>query len=143
DSNSMLPDLKKLSARLSTFVAGLEGGSIDWQMCFTTTRGYNTGGSLTHGPNLFWKNYNPAPGTPQYLLRKGTANLNTIFTSTIDTLNIGGTNSADERGIKAAHDNFAAHKDHECYRPGAAVAVIVISDEDERSVGGDATKVKP
>lgn len=142
DSNSMLPELKKLSARLATFVSSLEASDIDWQMCLTTTRGYASGTGIVHGPNLLWRNYVPVAGTPAYLLKRGTANLNNIFTTTIDNLTIGGTNSGDERGIKATHDHFVNSALHQCYRKGAAISVILISDEDERSVGGDQNHVK-
>lgn len=142
DSNSMLPELKKLSARMATFVNSLEASNIDWQMCLTTTRGYASGGSIVHGPNLVWRNYVPKTGVPAYLLKKGAANLNRIFTTTIDNLTIGGTNSGDERGIKATHDHFKNSNLHSCYRESAAISVILISDEDERSVGGDPKYVK-
>lgn len=142
DSNSMLPDLKKLSARLSSFVTSLEASNIEWQMCLTTTRGVLKNGTLTYGGLTDWNNFTHAPGTPNYLLTKGTPDLNTVFTSTIDNIQIGGGYSGDERGIKAAHDNFGAKAEHACYRQGAAISVILISDEDERSVGGDASKVK-
>lgn len=142
DSNSMLPELKKLAARMSTFVSSLDASNIDWQMCLTTTRGLSSGGSLVYGSPYNWANYTPPSGAPAYLLKKGTGNLNTIFTSTIDTLTIGGGSSGDERGIKAAHDHFANKDAHGCYREGAAISVILISDEDERSVGGVASRVK-
>ncbi|XGC80066.1 hypothetical protein ACES2L_12085 [Bdellovibrio bacteriovorus] len=137
DSNSMLPELKKLAARMSSFVNSLDASNIDWQMCLTTTRGSTSNGSLVYGEPQPWKNYNAAAGTPSYLLKKGTANLNQIFTTTVDTLTIGGNNSGDERAIKATYDNFNNVSNHSCYRPGAAISVIVISDEDERSLGGD------
>lgn len=143
DSNSMLPELKKLASRMSSFVNSLEASNIDWQMCLTTTRGVpSAGGSLTFGAPLSWASYTPAAGTPNYLLKKGTPNLNTIFTSTVDSLTIGGGASGDERAIKATHDNFLSAATNNCYRPGAAISVIVISDEDERSVGGDPKNVK-
>lgn len=142
DSNSMLPELKKLAARLSAFVSSLDASNIDWQMCLTTTRGLSSGGPLTYGTPYDWNAYTPTGGVPRYLLKRGTANLNTIFTSTIDTLAIGGGSSGDERAIKAAQDHFMTAGSHNCYRPGAAISVIVISDEDERSVGGVASRVK-
>ncbi|MGE9743489.1 hypothetical protein [Bdellovibrio bacteriovorus] len=142
DSNSMLPELRKLAARMATFVSSLDASNIDWQMCLTTTRGVSSGGSLVYGTPYNWANYTPAGGAPAYILKKGTANLNTIFNSTIDVLTIGGGSSGDERAIKAAHDHFEAAGAHGCYRPGAAISVIVISDEDERSVGGVASRVK-
>lgn len=143
DSNSMLPELKKLAARLSTFVNSLEASNIDWQMCLTTTRGLTVGSELIHGTPLSWANYTPPTGTPSYLLKRGAPNLNTVFTSTIDSLTIGGAGSGDERAIKATHDNFKNSSSHRCYRTGAAISVIVISDEDERSVSGEKKNIKP
>lgn len=134
DSNSMLPELKKLSARLASFVSFLEASQIDWQICATTTRASN------FGTYLSWKNYSPSAGTPAYVLKKGGGDLNTIFTSTIDSITIGGGDSGDERAINSAYVSFKNLGP--CYRSGAAVSVIAISDEDERSVGGDPTKVK-
>lgn len=142
DSNSMLPELKKLAVRMSTFVNSLEASNIDWQMCLTTTRGQNVGGKLVYGLPLSWANYTASEGTPTHVLKKGTANLNTIFTSTIDSLSIGGGSSGDERAIKATHDNFQLASSNGCYRSGAAISVIAISDEDERSVGGKPEKIK-
>ncbi len=49
DSNSMLPELKKLAAHVSTFVNSLDASNIDWQMCITTTRGISSGGNLIYG----------------------------------------------------------------------------------------------
>ncbi|MGE5086877.1 MAG: hypothetical protein ACM3MG_11295 [Bacillota bacterium] len=148
DSNSMLPDLKKLAASMSAFMSSLDAGQIDWQMCLTTTRALPSGGKSIWGLPLPWANYTPASGTPSTLLKKGAHNLNSVFTSTVDSLQIGGPNSGDERAIKATYENFAqgnplAAINNGCYREGAAKSVIIISDEDERSVGGDKLKVKP
>ena len=141
DSNSMLQDLKKLAARMSGFVSSLDASNIDWQMCLTTTRGLSSNGSLFYGVPKAWNNHSPADGN-NYLLKKGAANLDAVFTTTVDTMTIGGSNSGDERGIKAAFENFNIANSHDCYRPGAAISVILISDEDERSVGGDPSNVK-
>jgi hypothetical protein len=134
DSNSMLPELKKLSSRMATFVSFLEAAQIDWQMCVTTTRG-----SL-FGTYLPWNGYVPTAGTPNFVLTKGHAGLSNIFTSTIDTIAIGGGDSGDERALKSTFVSFK--NGGPCYRPGAAVSVITISDEDERSVNGDPKKLK-
>ncbi|WP_413289908.1 hypothetical protein [Bdellovibrio sp. HCB337] len=134
DSNSMLPELKKLSSKMATFVSFLEASQIDWQMCVTTTRASN------FGKYLAWKNYAAPSGIPSHVLKKGASGLNTIFTSTIDSITIGGGDSGDERAIKSAFVSF--QNSGSCYRAGAAVSVIAISDEDERSVGGDSSKVK-
>lgn len=135
DSNSMLPELRKLSSRMTTFVSFLEASQIDWQMCVTTTRPSQAGTSLN------WKNYRPERGESQKVLKRGTPGLHSIFTSTINSVTIGGGDSGDERALKAVYESFA--QGGPCYRPGAAVSVIAISDEDERSVGGEMSLLKP
>jgi hypothetical protein len=129
DSNSMLPELKKLSSRLAGFVSTLEASQIDWQMCATTTR------ASMFGKDLIWQ------GPQTTVLKRGVSNLSNVFTATIDSIAIGGGDSGDERGIMAASASFKGGGS--CYRPGAAVSVILISDEDERSVGGDIGRLKP
>ncbi|WP_413560220.1 hypothetical protein [Bdellovibrio sp. HCB209] len=138
DSNSMLPDLKKLAAGLGDFVGSLENSGIDWQMCMTTTRAMNS----QWGFSADWVGYSPASGTPAYLLKKGVSNLTNIFENTVNTMTIGGSGSADERGLKATYNHFSLAGSNGCYRKGAAVSVILVSNEDERSVGGDASKMK-
>ncbi|MEK2690176.1 hypothetical protein [Bdellovibrio sp. GT3] len=138
DSNSMLPDLKKLAAGMGDFVASLESSGIDWQMCMTNTRAMNS----VWGYSSDWVGYSPASGVPAYLLKKGASNLGSIFENTVTAMTIGGSGSADERGLKATYNHFALSGSNGCYRPGAALSVILISNEDERSVGGDPAKVK-
>ncbi len=152
DSGSMEADQKKLAEKLSTFVSQLENQAvlpIDWQMCVTVTRPQSVPGrtGTYWGASINWVGYTPAAGTPPYVLKKGTPNLNDIFKGTIATIGSGVTNSSDERGIKAAHKHFYngdpnATDGSGCYRKGSSVAAIVISDEDERSVGGDASRIK-
>ncbi|MDG0815739.1 hypothetical protein [Bdellovibrio svalbardensis] len=147
DSNSMLPDLQKLAASLGSFVTSLESSDIDWQMCMTTTRSLMVGGSPTWGTSYNWVGYTPKAGTPNSLLKRGTANLDGIFVNTVNSLQIGGAGSGDERGIKTAYEHFKSGalsnvSGNGCYRAGAAVSVIIVSNEDERSVGGDQSKVK-
>lgn len=143
DSNSMLPELQKLATKMSAFMTSIESSDINWQMCLTVTRPL----SGDWGKPIAWKSYAPKNGVPNYLLKKGATNLDAIFNSTIAQVEIGGTSSGDERAIKAAYENFTlgnpdSGSSHGCYRPGSALSVIAISDEDERSVGGDSTKVK-
>jgi hypothetical protein len=143
NSNSMLADNQKLAQRLSGFVGDLQNSAIDWQMCVTVTSTLTVNGSDVWGASVYWSNYTPASGTPNWILKSGTANLYTIFTNTIDAIGAGWANTDDERGIKAAwwslyHGDYHYNGNSGCYRNGAALAVVVISDEDERSVGGNA-----
>lgn len=148
DSNSMKPELERLAAKLSNFMKSLEASDIDWQMCYTTTSGRASGKSTIYGEPKAWRSYQPGSAIPTYLLKKGTDNLDQVFTSTINNLALGSQLSYDERGIKATFENFKAGSprnspSHSCYREGAAISVILISDEDERSLGGDAKNLKP
>lgn len=148
DSNSMLPDLQKLAAGLGSFVSSLENSNLDWQMCMTTTRTLDVSGIPTWGKSYSWIGYTPPAGYPDTILRKGTSNLDNIFTNTVNSLTIGGPGSGDERAIKAAFEHFkkgvpGANNSNGCYRQNAAVSVILVSNEDERSIGGDPAKLKP
>lgn len=146
DSSSMAPDNAKLANRLSGFVTSLENSDIDWQMCVTVTRAVNTSSGYRWGASMFWQNYTPPAGTPQYILRSSASNLSTIFSSTMTYIGSGWANSDDERGIKSAYwhvynGDLRYSNNSGCYRQDAALAYIFISDEDERSVGGDQSAV--
>ncbi len=149
DSGSMKTDQLKLASKLSGFANLLESQNVpmDWQMCVTVTRSQLISNNYYWGASVNWVGYSPAAGTPQYVLKKGTANLNSIFTQTINAIGAGVPGSGDERGIKAAFHHFyngepGVSGTSGCYRSDAAVSVIVISDEDERSVGGDCSRIK-
>jgi len=149
DSGSMKADQTKLANRLSGFASLLESASVpmDWQMCVTVTRDQYTKGAYHWGASNFWEGYTPPGNTSPWVLKKGTSGLNTIFTKTIDAIGAGVAGSGDERGLKAAYHHFYNGEPgvigtSGCYRKDAAVAVIVISDEDERSVAGDCSRLK-
>ncbi|QDK44155.1 hypothetical protein DOM22_02795 [Bdellovibrio sp. ZAP7] len=148
DSNSMLADNQKLAAKLSSFVSTLQSTkNLDWQMCVTVTRALPTGASTTAwGASVYWQTNSASPNTSLGLvLKRGTANLSTIFAQTINYVGAGYVNSNDERAIKAAYHHVYNGDYHYsgvsgCYRADAAIAYIIISDEDERSIGGDVSQ---
>lgn len=145
DSKSMYNDNQRLAGRLQGFVDNLTTAGFDWQMCTTVTNAQAlTSGSSTlyWGASNFWSGN---PGSPQYILKSGTSNLSTIFSNTITQIGAGWEGTDDERGIKAAYwhlyngdPNVAGTSG--CYRKDAGLAMIFISDEDERSIGGDPTQ---
>lgn len=147
DSNSMLPDNQKLAAKLAPFISTLESSSIDWQMCVTVTRAQTVNSSPAWGASVYWQNYTPPSGTPSWVLKPQSGqDLSNIFASTINTIGAGWENSDDERAIKAAYWHVYNGDYHYsgasgCYRQDAALSYIIISDEDERSVGGDQSQV--
>lgn len=127
DSGSMAQDNLKLANRLKGFADDLTNRcKVDWQMCVTTTDV-----DYFKGRPIIWQGHN------SHILKSTTPNLQNIFVNTIKWIGSGWGN--DEQGIKAMNlsvmDNFRSN----CYRPNAALSVIVISDEDERSVGGNAS----
>ena len=125
DSGSMYADSSRLATKLSGFVSQLTNSNLDWQMCVTSTDvGYYAGRPIQ------WQGANSG-----HILRKNSGNLNSIF---IDTMRyIGAGFSDDEQGIKAMNLSVMGNATSNCYRQNAGLSVIVISDENERSVGGD------
>lgn len=146
DSNSMLADNQKLAANLSGFVTKLQNSNIDWQMCATPTRALPTASNqYVWGASFYWQKTSTPSSELGIVLKKGTPNLSSIFTNTIEYINAGWIGSDDERAIKAAYrhvynGDLRYSGNSGCYRPDSAIAYIIISDEDERSVGGDASQ---
>lgn len=147
DSNSMLTDNRKLAARLSGFVSKLQSSNIDWQMCATVTRAVKmSDDSYAWGASFYWQRNASSPSSALgIVLKKGTSDLPTIFSNTIEYIGAGWQNSDDERAIKAAYRHvYNGEPSYQyasgCYRNDSAVAFIIISDEDERSIGGDASQ---
>lgn len=117
-------------------------------LCYTSTcvgnacTGNCSGGTQYWGTSYPWQGYTPPAGATQYILKPGTSNLANIFSSTVQAVGDTDLNTGDERGIKAAFNHFANAQANVanaggCYRQGSSVAVIVLSNEDERSVGGN------
>ncbi len=138
DSKSMLPDNTKLGERLQGFVNDLSSSGIDWQICATVTHDQLANGNMYWGLSRNWVNY---VGSPQWILKAGATDPYSIFTNTISAIGAGWENTDDERPLKAAFWHSEYQRFNNCYRDGAALSVLVISDEDERSVGGDPSVV--
>lgn len=123
-SGSMDTERAQLGSRLANFTSGLSG--LDWQICVTTTDPYAQRGDLLR--------FNvPSNNSPsQRVLTAATVNFDRRFLDRVVGVP-GGT--GDEQGIHAL--NLAVGLNHaDCFRRDAALAAIVLSDEDERSVGG-------
>ncbi len=133
DSGSMSADNNKLASRLQGFVNELQAQNIDWRMCMTTTDIHYYAGAL-----IIWS------GIGSNILTRNAPNISQSITDTITAVNGGGQDAFrnDERGIYAM--NLAVQKDAKrptpCFRPSAAQTVILISDEDERSVAGQSSR---
>lgn len=145
DSNSMLANNQRLAARLQGFVNDLTTSGFDWQMCVTVTRAQKVANATS---DTFWGASNYWYGNsnhPAYILKSGTADISTIFSNTINRIGAGIIGSEDERPLKAAYWHFwngdpSYGGASGCYRQNAGLAVVAISNEDERSIGGDITQ---
>jgi len=129
DSGSMKADQLKLSKRMNHLMSDLDALNVDHQLCITTTDTQTFGGSP-----LKWV------GHQGYVLHKSTVNRNKVFVDTIEAIGKGWGN--DERGILAVNLMARDFRPSGCFRPDATLAVLLISDEDERSVGGIAALSK-
>lgn len=139
DSKSMLPDNLKLAGKLQGFLNDLKSSGIDWQMCATVTRAREVSGQQVWGTSKTWVG-NPDTSL-SWVLKSTVTNLNQIFSNTVTEIGAGHAGTDDERAIKAAWNHIDLKQYNSCYRSGAALAVIILSDEDERSVGGDQRQI--
>lgn len=127
DSGSMAPDNLKLANKLKGFTDDLTNRcKVNWQMCVTTTDV-----SYYKGRPIMWQ------GLGHHILKPTTPNINKVIVDTIKWIGHGWSN--DEQGIKAMNMSVLDNSRSKCFRKNAALSVIVISDEDERSVGGNAS----
>lgn len=127
DSGSMLKDNQKLAGYLENLAGELNTNDVDWQMCITTTDV-----EYYEGRTILWQG-NESSATPNVI--HADDNYSGVFTKTINWIGHGW--SDDEQGIKAMNMAFQESANEDCFRDGAALSVILISDEDERSVGGN------
>lgn len=140
DSNSMLADNQKLAQRLQGFVSDLGAAGFDWQMCVTVTRAQQLNANdptLYWGASRYWVGANSG-----YILKSNSGNVSQIFQDTINQIGAGWAGTDDERAVKAAwwhlwNGDVRYQGVSGCYRKDAGLATIILSDEDERSVGGD------
>jgi len=126
NSGSMREDSEHLAARLENFVKALETSGFNWQMCLVRTDYNDTAGAAQDWYGL--------SGDKAHILNYQSTQLGTIFSNTISTMGFSG--SGDERGVAALSRNLDSRAANSCYRQGSVVTTIVISDEDERSMGG-------
>ncbi len=123
DSGSMYKDNEKLAGYLGDLADEMSLEGIDWQMCVTTTDV-----SYYEGRTILWKSNNNSN------IVNASSNIPRVFNKTIEWIGHGW--SDDEQGIKAMNLAINEPDNSNCFRDGASLAVILISDEDERSVGG-------
>jgi hypothetical protein len=139
DSNSMLNDNVRLANRMSGFVSGLESSGLNFQVCVTNTSEVDVPDlGPIYGARFDWVGLTTEP---RWIMTPNTPSKATVFENTIrDRIGAGWANTNDERGILAAKRHFGYRLTNNCYRTGAALSVILISDEDERGIAGDESR---
>ncbi|MCB0350512.1 MAG: VWA domain-containing protein [Bdellovibrionales bacterium] len=120
NSGSMKAQLLELGNRFPNFISSLAG--LNWQICVTTT---DVRADKQDGKLLSFSN-------GEKWINTQTTNAESKFLELLANMPTNG--SGDERGILAI--NRALDRDEGCFRSGAALSTVVLSDEDERSTGG-------
>jgi hypothetical protein len=141
NSASMEVEQAKMGQKFASFVAELS--TLDWQVGITTTD-CSTGQWGICGSLL------PMAGTPSYILTPTVANFATVFNNTIqrpetvDCVARGACPSGNEQGLLAAMTAMDKRTTDNAgfFRDGAALAIVVLTDEDEQSTA-PATATKP
>jgi len=152
NSGSMTTEQENLGNALNGFVGNLQGKGLDWRIAVTNTdtcesasgqpAGFCPGPSGIAGADGQFMNV--LGTTPIYgpnIITPGTPNAAQVFHDTIQRGNQVG--SGDERGIYAVNLAIDSRSSSGFFRDGAGIAVVILSDEDERSTGGNCTEVDP
>lgn len=125
-SGSMANERAALGSRLANFTSGLVG--LDWQICVTSTDPTREKGHLLP---FTYTDLNGLKRTTNAL----TADIPGAGAAFLDRVVSVPSGTGDEQGIRSI--NLAVDIGHrDCFRSDAALATIILSDEDERSVGG-------
>jgi hypothetical protein len=138
NSGSMYEEQGRLGSALASFITSL--GQVDWQIGITTT-------DITDGPYGLKGSLLPFAGLGSKVLTKNSPNYATAFANTVvrqEVLTCDDVTkpcpSSDERPLQAAMMAIqkAGGENAALFRPGADLAVVVLSDEDEGSDGTNA-----
>lgn len=143
NSDSMQPEQANMASRFSTFLNRIS--QLDWRIGIVTTDMSGDIKATQDGKLLPFFISLPTNYTRYYLTKdtcngsacgNGTpsAELNTVFGNTVRRPE-SEEGSGDERGIYAAI-RAIQRREHNFFRDDARLAVIILSDEDERSNGG-------
>jgi hypothetical protein len=141
NSPSMEKEQKKLSERLKAFMPGIK--NLDWQIAFTTT-------DVSNGKYGLKGSLLELAGHPgQRILNSSFADADQVFLKTVQRPEmkncIFDCPSSDEQPLKASILSMQKHttENADFYRSDADLAIIVLSDEDEKSKGSSSSATKP
>ncbi|PIT99753.1 MAG: hypothetical protein COT74_08170 [Bdellovibrionales bacterium CG10_big_fil_rev_8_21_14_0_10_45_34] len=144
NSGSMANSHLKMGEKFGSFISHLDSKGTDWQIVMTTTDAGEPSGPALNNAFIKGGQLMTFEGLGRKILRPSDANKEAIFYQTVKLEELPGftsPNSAsdtrgDERGIYAAIKALARNEDS-WIRGEADFSVIILSDEDERSQGGN------
>lgn len=143
NSGSMAPEHKKLAQRLGNLIDVLNNNNVDWQICYTLTHVVDGTGAVKPDAGAIREWYNNESllnFTPigSKVLRKDNPNAKKYFADTLKTLALWdfGLGSGYEQPVHAGLLAIDRTDNAECFRSDAALAMVVLSDEDENSCAG-------
>lgn len=140
NSGSMYPEQVEMANRFPGFLDSLV--RLDYRIAITTTDVKNNGGSFLNFPNGQKYIYNSSRVADSRHYDNIDLFQRTIKrpeTELCDSSGYTNCPSGDERGIYAMNLAIERSDQRSFFRPGGHLAVIVLSDEDERSNGGQIT----
>jgi hypothetical protein len=140
NSGSMAADNRRLASRMADFVNRLQNSGLSWQVCYTTTGvgPYSDNGTTYQsedGRALTWLSDTGSNTNEIVLSPSSPGNLSERFTRSLGQF-AGSSANGNERGIVAKTLAVERTDNSSCFRTGAILSTIIISDEDEASCGG-------
>lgn len=148
NSGSMLPSQQNLADNFPSFISDFQNSDFDFKMAVTTSDAYRASTDFSYDPsNPYWE------GLPQeykarfrdglgsdhsgvYVINPLTANLHDVF---ITNIMQGTGGSGDERSLQSIKAALDSPLNAGFVRPGAFLAVIVVTDEEDFSHPGTAS----
>ncbi len=150
NSGSMTQEQASLASPFNGFISNLMNSGLDWQVAVTNTDVCPIGGGNCWTPNgitgaqgQFVGPTDGSGGQPSYgnnILNSATPNAASVFSTIIQRGNEVG--SGDERAIYAVNDAISANN-KAFFRDNSELAIVILSDEDERSTGGNCAPPNP
>jgi hypothetical protein len=133
NSSSMREEQKKMGERFSSLISDL--GDIDWQVGVTTTDNSDAD-SGTKGELL------PINSRGEYIIKPSTPNANAVFSDVVQREEEGTVTEEPLRATILALQK-RRRENSGFIRDDASLAVLVLSDEDEKSDGSDGATEAP
>ncbi len=131
NSGSMAPLQQSLASNFNSFINGFVGKGYDFRMGVTTTDAYLSESNFLN--NNTYSKFRDGNGTTHsgvYIIQPNTPNLTNTF---ITNINQGDKGDGDERAFSSMRDSLKDTFNVGFHRPGAFLAVIILSDEDDFS----------